>query len=89
MIARDCADGGDQSERINTPTEEVPDLLADSADEEEAPQKQRVKSTSLHRRGRPGTRGSWNAGKESARVLRQVDKTPTLPSSCRKPAGQT
>ena len=65
MIARDCADGGDQSERINTPTEEVSDLLADSADEDEVPREQRVKSTSLRRGGRPGSRGSWNAEKET------------------------
>ena len=86
MIARDCADGGDQSERINTPTEEVPDLLADSADEDEAPREQRVKSTSLRRGGKPGSRGSWNAEKETGTSTSGRD--PDLAVILSKPAGQ-
>jgi len=61
MSTRDCADGDGQSERIDTPREEVPELLADSADEEEAPPKQRVRPPSLPRRRPTGSRGSWNA----------------------------
>ena len=77
MSARDCADGGDQSERINTPRDEVPDLLADSADEEEAPPKQRAKLPSLPRRGKPGSRGSWNAeGTTSSAIRRSEARTP-------------